>query len=90
MTDSGRLQTAILIGSVREGRFAPVVANWFTSYIQQREEFLAHVIDLAETELPEVLSRNPGPAVGRCARGWPQRTLLSSSRRSTTTAFPLH
>jgi NAD(P)H-dependent FMN reductase len=63
VTESGRLQVAILIGSVREGRFAPVVANWFTGYIRQREEFLAHVIDLAETELPEVLSRNPGPAV---------------------------
>jgi NAD(P)H-dependent FMN reductase len=54
---------AILIGSKREGRFAPVIANWFAEYIQKRNEFLTDMIDLAETALPDVLSRNSGPAV---------------------------
>jgi NAD(P)H-dependent FMN reductase len=63
MTNHEPLRVAILIGSTRQGRFAPVVANWFATYIQTREDFLADTIDLAETALPPVLSRNPEPAV---------------------------
>jgi NAD(P)H-dependent FMN reductase len=63
MTNSGPLRVAILIGSTRQGRFAPVVADWFSGYIQTREEFLADTIDLAQAALPDVLSRNPEPAV---------------------------
>lgn len=63
MIGSERLRVAILIGSTRHGRFAPVVANWFTGFMQTREEFLADTIDLAEAALPDVLSRNPEPAV---------------------------
>jgi NAD(P)H-dependent FMN reductase len=63
MTDKERLRVAILIGSTRQGRFAPVIANWFAGYIQTREEFLADTIDLAEAALPDVLSRNREPAV---------------------------
>jgi NAD(P)H-dependent FMN reductase len=63
MTDGDRLRVAILIGSTRQGRFAPAVANWFAGYIQTRKEFLADTIDLAEAALPDVLSRHPEPAV---------------------------
>jgi NAD(P)H-dependent FMN reductase len=37
MIQAKRLQVAILIGSTRQGRFAPVIANWFARYIQTRE-----------------------------------------------------
>jgi NAD(P)H-dependent FMN reductase len=63
MIDDKRLQVAILIGSTRQGRFAPVIANWFARYIQTREEFIVDTIDLAEAALPDVLGRNPEPAV---------------------------
>src|SRR5450432_2927516 len=63
MIENERLRVAVLIGSTRQGRFAPVVANWFAGYIQTREEFLVDIIDLAETALPDVLSQNPIPAV---------------------------
>src|ERR1700691_2124242 len=63
MTDGDRLRVAILIGSTRQGRFAPAVANWFAGYIQTRKEFLADTIDLAEAALPDVLSRHAEPAV---------------------------
>jgi NAD(P)H-dependent FMN reductase len=63
MIDGEPLRVAILIGSTRQGRFAPVVANWFAGYIQARREFLADMIDLAEVALPDVLTRNPEPAV---------------------------
>jgi NAD(P)H-dependent FMN reductase len=63
MVDVELLRVAVLIGSTRQGRFAPVVANWFAKYIQTRKEFVADMIDLAEVALPDVLSRNQQPAV---------------------------
>jgi NAD(P)H-dependent FMN reductase len=63
MSEVERLQVAIIIGSTRQGRFAPVVANWFSNYIQTREEFATDQIDLAETALPDVLSKSHEPAV---------------------------
>ncbi|MFD4433094.1 NADPH-dependent FMN reductase [Nocardia sp. NPDC058497] len=55
-----RLKLAIIIGSVREGRFGPVVANWFAQQVDDR--FEVDVIDLAEAELPAALPPVP-PAV---------------------------
>ena len=63
MINDELLRVVILIGSTRQGRFAPVVANWFAKYIQTRQEFVADMIDLAEAALPDVLSRNQEPAV---------------------------
>jgi NAD(P)H-dependent FMN reductase len=63
MIEGEALRVAVLIGSTRQGRFAPVVAHWFANYLQSREEFLADTIDLAEAALPDILSRNPEPAV---------------------------
>ena len=44
------LKLAIIIGSVREGRFGPVVANWFAQQVDDRFEI--DIIDLADTTLP--------------------------------------
>ncbi|TCJ99492.1 NADPH-dependent FMN reductase [Nocardia alba] len=44
------LKLAIIIGSVREGRFGPVVANWFAQQVDDR--FDVDIIDLADTALP--------------------------------------
>ncbi|WP_332663796.1 NADPH-dependent FMN reductase [Aeromicrobium sp.] len=43
-----RVKTAVIIASVREGRFAPVVAGWFTRHATQRDDVEIDVIDLAE------------------------------------------
>lgn len=59
---SERLRLAVIIGSVREGRFAPTVANWFVGHAEQRDDMDIEVIDLAETPLPVVLTDQPGPA----------------------------
>jgi NAD(P)H-dependent FMN reductase len=48
---SDSLSLAIIIGSTREGRFAPVVANWFTAQARQRNDLTVDVIDLAEPGL---------------------------------------
>ncbi|GAB3568418.1 NAD(P)H-dependent oxidoreductase [Amycolatopsis endophytica] len=57
------LEVAIIIGSTREGRFGPVVANWFAERAAGHGEFRTDVIDLADTDLPAALSGRPTPEV---------------------------
>jgi NAD(P)H-dependent FMN reductase len=47
-----RLQLAVIIGSVRAGRFAPVVADWFLAQLKRHDDFTVDVIDLADLDLP--------------------------------------
>lgn len=54
------LRVAVLVGSTREGRFAPVVTQWIKGHIDQRADMTVDVVDLAETPLPTVL-----PAFGQ-------------------------
>ncbi|WP_028935856.1 NADPH-dependent FMN reductase [Pseudonocardia spinosispora] len=42
------IQLEVIIGSVREGRFGPVVADWFVRRAQRRAEFGVGVLDLAD------------------------------------------
>lgn len=44
------LNIAVIIGSVRDGRFGPTVAEWFLSRVEG--PFEVDVIDLAEVRLP--------------------------------------
>ncbi|MFJ5139556.1 NADPH-dependent FMN reductase [Streptomyces sp. NPDC088707] len=57
------LTLALVVASDREGRFAPVVTDWFRSRLAEREDFTVTVVDLAETDLPTSLSYDPSPAV---------------------------
>jgi len=66
--DNDSLHLAILIGSTREGRFAPTVANWFAAEARRRAGLILDVIDLAETRLPDVLGGNPSPNVAAVAQ----------------------
>jgi NAD(P)H-dependent FMN reductase len=50
-TDPIRL--AVIIGSVRDGRFGPNVANWFVEQAEQRGDLTLDVIDLADTTIPD-------------------------------------
>ncbi len=43
---------AVIVGSVREGRFGPVVAGWFADQAKQRDDLSVDVIDLADTPIP--------------------------------------
>jgi NAD(P)H-dependent FMN reductase len=58
-----RLALAIIVGSTREGRFAPVVARWLTAHAQQRADMDVDVVDLADFDLPAVYPRRPTGAV---------------------------
>lgn len=51
------LKLAIIIGSVREGRFGPVVANWFAQQVDDR--FDVDIIDLADAEVHAALPAMP-------------------------------
>ena len=41
-----RYRLAVIIGSTREGRFAPVIANWFTRHAEEHRHIDVDVIDL--------------------------------------------
>jgi NAD(P)H-dependent FMN reductase len=63
--DSNRpLHIAVIIGSTRDGRFAPTVAKWFTDRAGKREALTLDVVDLAEVGLPYTMTGfgQPRPA----------------------------
>lgn len=62
------LRLAVIIGSVREGRFGPVVASWITDRAARHDRFEIDVIDLAGAEIPLAL-----PAVPPALEPNPQR-----------------
>jgi NAD(P)H-dependent FMN reductase len=49
------LKIGVLIGSVRAGRFADKVSDWFVSEAGRRDDMEIHVIDLAEPALVDEL-----------------------------------
>jgi NAD(P)H-dependent FMN reductase len=61
--DNNRLHLAIIIGSTRQGRFAPTVADWFVDQARGRDDMMVDVIDLAEARLPDILTKEPAPEV---------------------------
>jgi NAD(P)H-dependent FMN reductase len=46
---------AVIIGSVREGRFGPVVGSWVTEQAREHGGFDVDVIDLADVDIPLAL-----------------------------------
>lgn len=65
-SDGERLRLAVIVGSVREGRFGPTVSDWFAREARRYGTFDVDVIDLAESEhtLPMVFPdfSEPRPA----------------------------
>ncbi|MBX9425326.1 MULTISPECIES: NADPH-dependent FMN reductase [Streptomyces] len=62
-TQTRPLSLALVVASDRDGRFAPVITDWFRSRLAGREDFTVTVVDLAEIDLPTSLSYRPSPAV---------------------------
>ncbi|MCP2167057.1 NADPH-dependent FMN reductase [Goodfellowiella coeruleoviolacea] len=46
------LNLAVITASVRQGRFGPVVTDWFATQARQHGQFTVDLIDLAEVALP--------------------------------------
>ncbi|MFE9553083.1 NADPH-dependent FMN reductase [Streptomyces sp. NPDC006692] len=57
------LKLTVVVASNREGRFAPVVADWFLARAREHFGLDVEVLDLAEAELPTTISHSPSPAV---------------------------
>ncbi|MFF5706504.1 NADPH-dependent FMN reductase [Streptomyces sp. NPDC012794] len=55
------LKVGVLVGSVRTGRFADKVTDWFVSEAGRRDDMEIHVIDLSEPALVEELKLNLDP-----------------------------
>ncbi|MFJ1924066.1 NADPH-dependent FMN reductase [Streptomyces sp. NPDC088131] len=55
------LKVAVILASNREGRFAPVVADWFRSRTDAHPGIETDLIDVAGLALPTALSYRPGP-----------------------------
>ena len=59
------LKIGVLIGSVRPGRFADKVSQWFLSEIGRRDDMETHVIDLSEPVLADELKLTLEQSDGR-------------------------
>ncbi|WP_137989424.1 NADPH-dependent FMN reductase [Streptomyces vilmorinianum] len=57
------LRLAVVVASNREGRFGPVIADWFLARTAERADFTVDVVDLADIDLPTSLSHRPDAAV---------------------------
>ena len=53
---SGPVRLTIIIGSTREGRLSPIVANWFAALAASRDDMAVEVLDLAAAQLPDMLT----------------------------------
>ena len=62
------LRIAVLVGSTRQGRFAPVVADWFVGEVRRRADVELDVLDLADLDLPTVLGPRDDAAAAFAAR----------------------
>ncbi|GLW06920.1 FMN reductase [Microtetraspora sp. NBRC 13810] len=70
------LQLAVILGSVREGRFGPTVAHWFADRARRHGDLNVDLIDLADHPLPLVL-----PGFGSTPPAQAARTLASLTPR---------
>lgn len=50
------IKVAVIIGSTRNGRFAPTVARWFADRAEAREDVTVDLIDLVDADLPYKLT----------------------------------
>ncbi|GAA3971105.1 NAD(P)H-dependent oxidoreductase [Thermobifida alba] len=57
------LRLAVVIGSIREGRFGPTVAQWITEEARSFGQFDVDVVDLADAGLPMRITDTAPPEV---------------------------
>ncbi|MFF8393665.1 NADPH-dependent FMN reductase [Streptomyces sp. NPDC016172] len=68
MAENERLRLAIIIGSVRKGRFGHVAAEWPASRARLRHDFDVDVMDLVTAWLPDVMSADPSAPVPQAVK----------------------
>ncbi|MGW1201346.1 NADPH-dependent FMN reductase [Streptomyces cyaneofuscatus] len=55
------LKVAVILGSNREGRFGPVIADWFLGRAARYDGIETELIDVVTARLPDALSFSPVP-----------------------------
>ncbi|MGI5221510.1 NADPH-dependent FMN reductase [Nocardia sp. CA-290969] len=65
-TTAPPLRLAVVIGSSRQGRFAPTVADWLLRHATARPDLTVGVVDVGELDLPHTFG---APAPGAAATG---------------------
>ncbi|MBZ6228820.1 NADPH-dependent FMN reductase [Streptomyces olivaceus] len=58
-TTTAPLRVTLLVGSNRQGRFGPVVADWLLDHLRAHDGLEPEVVDVARTDLPTTLARTP-------------------------------
>ncbi|MBM7775584.1 NAD(P)H-dependent FMN reductase [Actinokineospora baliensis] len=56
-------RVAVIIGSVRKGRFGPTAAKWFAERAAAHDDVELDIIDLVDFDLPTVLTDTPAQDV---------------------------
>lgn len=60
-TSPAPLKVAVILGSNREGRFGPVIADWFLGRAARYDGIETELIDVVTARLPTALSFTPTP-----------------------------
>jgi NAD(P)H-dependent FMN reductase len=60
--NTDQLRVAIIVASVRDGRFGPTVARWFTDHAGRRDDMTIDVLDLADFAIPADMTKNDDTA----------------------------
>ncbi|NEB36488.1 NAD(P)H-dependent oxidoreductase [Streptomyces sp. SID14515] len=55
------LKVAVILGSNRDGRFGPVIADWFLTRAARHPGVETELIDVVEADLPTAITFTPGP-----------------------------
>ncbi|TNC26999.1 NADPH-dependent FMN reductase [Amycolatopsis alkalitolerans] len=80
---SQRSNLVILVGSVREGRFGPVVASWVADQAGAHGGFEVEVVDLAGIEIPLAL---PAASPKHAGDGYPRPDSMNAVTASLANA----
>lgn len=65
-TTTPPLRLAVVIGSSRQGRFAPTVAEWFLRHATARPDLTVGIVDVGELDLPHTFG-TPAPGAAATA-----------------------
>ena len=69
LTEKAPLKVAVILASNREGRFAPVIADWFLAHADGHPGIETEVIDIATLDLPTALAYRPAPGTRELLAG---------------------
>lgn len=58
------LKLVVILASNRDGRFGPVISDWFLEQTAQRSDFSVELVDLRAADLGTYLGANPTPELG--------------------------